>query len=70
MYHKVSNIGCFWTFSVKLKENDFYRKYRLLGGPAEIYLLQFNFTDRTKLMIFFHLQRLGAERHRTRFLNY
>ena len=35
MYHEVSNIVCFLTFSVKNKENDLYRKYMFLGGPAE-----------------------------------
>ena len=35
MYHAVLNIVCFETFSVKCKENDLHRKYRLFGGPAE-----------------------------------
>ena len=34
-YHAVLNIVCFQTFSVKRKENDLHRKYRILGGPAE-----------------------------------
>ena len=35
MYHEVSPTVCFLTFSVKRKENDLYRKYTFLGGPAE-----------------------------------
>ena len=35
MYHEVSHIVCFKTFSVKCKENDLHRKYRLFGGHAE-----------------------------------
>ena len=35
MYHEVSHIVCFYTFSVKHKENDLHRKYTFLGGPAE-----------------------------------
>ena len=35
MYHEVSNIVCFKTFSEKRKENDLNRKYMFLGGPAE-----------------------------------
>ena len=35
MYHDVLHIVCFETFSVKRKENDLHRKYRLFGGPAE-----------------------------------
>ena len=35
MYYAALNIVCFKTFSVKCKENDFHRKYRLFRGPAE-----------------------------------
>ena len=35
MYHEVLHIVCFATFSVKCKENDLHRKYRLLRGPAK-----------------------------------
>ena len=35
MYHEVPHIVCFETFSVKSKENDLHRKYRLFGGPVE-----------------------------------
>ena len=35
MYHEISNIVCFLTFSVKLKENDLHRKYTFFWGPAE-----------------------------------
>ena len=35
MYHEVSHIVCFKTFSAILKENDLHRKYTLFGGPAE-----------------------------------
>ena len=35
MYHEVSNIVCFWTFSVKRKEIDLHRKYMFLGDPTE-----------------------------------
>ena len=35
MYHAVLNIVCFQAFSVKSKEYDLHRKYRLFGGPAE-----------------------------------
>ena len=35
MYHEVSNIVCFLTFSVKRKENDLDRKYTFFGDPAE-----------------------------------
>ena len=35
MYHEVSNIVCFLTFSVNCKENDFHRKFIVLRGPSE-----------------------------------
>ena len=35
MYYEILNIVCFLTFSVKCKENDLHRKYRLFGGLAE-----------------------------------
>ena len=35
MYHAVLKIVYFHTFSVKRKENDLHRKYRLFGGYAE-----------------------------------
>ena len=35
MYHEVSHIVCFETFSVNGKENDLHRKYMVLVGPAE-----------------------------------
>ena len=35
MYREVPHIVCFETFSVKCKENDLQRKYRIFGGPAE-----------------------------------
>ena len=40
LYTKNNNLElqanvCFLAFSVKREENDFDRKYRLLGGPAE-----------------------------------
>ena len=64
MYHEVSNIVCFWTFSVKHIENDLHRKYSFFGrGPCGKYILFYNFTDITKFMILFHLQRLLAKRH-------
>ena len=37
MYHEVSHIVSFKIFSIKGKENNLHRKYRLLvpiGGPA------------------------------------
>ena len=52
---------CFKTFSVNRKNNYLHRKYRLLGGPGEN-LSSPNLTDRTKFMILFHLQTLGAGR--------
>ena len=39
MYHEVLNIVYFGTFSVKCKENDLHRKYRLLGVLQKINLL-------------------------------
>ena len=65
--HKVT-YGLFLEFFVKRKENDLQRNYRLFGSPAEN-LFSYNFTDGTKLVIVFHLQRLGPEHHR-RFLNF
>ena len=70
MYHKVLHIVCFQTFSVKRKENDLHRKYFLGRGPCEKCIFSFNFTDRTKLMILFHLQRLGADHKVFHFLNF
>ena len=35
IYHEVSHIVCFETFSVKRKENYLHRKYRHFLGPAE-----------------------------------
>ena len=54
----------FPRFSVKRKENDLDRKYRLLGGPAENAssptISQIEQNDRTKWMVLFNLQTLGA----------
>ena len=67
MNHAVLNIVCFKTFSVKRKENDLHRKYRLFGGSYRKSIF-YKLTDRTKLMIVFHLQSLGAERHNLHYL--
>ena len=66
MYHEVSHIVCFETFSVKLKENHLLRKYKIFGGPDENLSSP---THRTQFMIVFHLQSLGAERHRYSFFS-
>ena len=39
-------------------------------GSCRKYIFSYNFTDRTKLMILFHLPSLGVECHRPSFLNH
>ena len=63
MYHEVSNIVCFQTFSVKCKGKQFAQKIYVFQGPCGKMHLFYNFTDITKFMILFYLQRLGAEHH-------
>ena len=60
MYHEVSEIVCFWTFSVKRKEMIFIENM-FFGRPCGKCIFTYNFIDKTKFMILFHLQRLGAE---------
>ena len=60
---------CFWAFSVKCKENDSDKKYRLLGGQ-KICIFTQNFTDRIKLMILFHLKPPGARHYIPIFFNF
>ena len=40
------------------------------GGPSRKMDVFYNFTDITKFMILFHLQRPAAEGHKLIFLNY
>ena len=70
MYLKVSNIVCLKTFSVKRKEYDLHRQYTFLGRISRKCIFSYNFTARTKFMILFHLQRLGAQRCNPRFFNF
>ena len=54
MYHAVLNI-------VSFKKNELHRKYTLFGGPAGKPISSHYFTDKTNLMILFHLPWLGAQ---------
>ena len=38
-HHELPANVCFQAFSIKRKENDLDRKYRLLGGPAKMHLV-------------------------------
>ena len=79
MYHEVSHIVCFETFSVKQKEHNLARKYRIFGGPAEnlsstiSQIEQNSSISFTKAFILYFLkilvclQSLGAECHRHHF---
>ena len=69
VYPVVSNIVCFFTFSVKRKEN-YLQKIYIFAGPCGKCIFSYNFTDITKLMILFYLQRLGAECKVPGFLNF
>ena len=69
MYQEVLNIVCFQTFSVKRKENDLHKNIRFQGA-CEKCIFSYNFTDRTKFMFLFHLQRLGAQRRDSRFFQF
>ena len=69
MHHEVSHRVCFLTFSVKRKENDLQRKYTFWGALGKC-IFSYNFTDGTKFMILFHVQRVGTERIVSRFLTF
>ena len=59
---------CFFCKSVKHKENDLHTNIGFLGSCRKS--IFYNFTEKTKFMIVFHLQSLAAERHRQHFLNF
>ena len=69
-HHELPANIFFFSFSVKRKENDSDRKYRLKGGSCRKCISVNNFTDGRKFMILFRLQTLGTGRHIPIFLNF
>ena len=64
-----SHTYIFLDFFCKTKKMIYIGYIRFLGALQKNVLV-LHFTDITKVIILFHLQRLGAERHKASFLNY